>query len=217
MPGKQHHELIFRGEDVMQRLAETHIVVCGAGAVGSNLVETLARQGAATITVIDKDRVEEHNISTQVWLEEDVGAKKVDALKNRVYDATGSEIEGVGRTLEQANVKKLLADADLVVDGFDNHASRALVSEHCRAAALPCLHVGLAADYAEVLWNEGYTVPRDPPDGPDVCDYPMARNLITLAVSLAAEVIVRFVADGSREAYTLTLGDLRVNREERDQ
>jgi len=59
-------------------------------------------------------------------------------------------------------------------------------------------------------------VPGDPPDGPDVCDYPMARNLITLAVSLAAEVIVRFIADGAREAYTLTLADLRVNREQRE-
>lgn len=215
MPGKQHHEAMFRGHDVMRRLAEARIVVCGAGAVGSNLVESLARQGAARLVVIDHDRVEEHNISTQVWVEADVGAKKVDALNNRVYEATGAEVEGVGRTLDASNITKLLKGADLVVDGFDNHDSRALVSEHCASAALPCLHIGLAADYAEVLWNDGYTVPNDPPDGPDICDYPMARNLITLTVSLAAEVIVRFVATGEREAYTFTLADMRINREQR--
>ena len=41
--------------------------MCGAGAVGSNLVDNLARQGAENLCVVDRDRVEEHNVSTQVW------------------------------------------------------------------------------------------------------------------------------------------------------
>jgi molybdopterin/thiamine biosynthesis adenylyltransferase len=43
-----------------------------------------------------------------------------------------------------------------VVDTFDNAASRQLVQEQCRSRGLPCLHVGLFADYGEVVWDECY-------------------------------------------------------------
>ena len=114
--------------------------------------------------------------------------------------------------LTERNVRKLLADADLIVDGFDNHAARALVTEHCRTTATPCLHVGLNADYAEILWNETYRVPQDTIEG-DVCDYPLARNLIQFAVTLASEAIIRFTMTGEQAAYSFTLQDLCINRE----
>jgi molybdopterin/thiamine biosynthesis adenylyltransferase len=212
MADKLHHETIYRGEEAMRTLRDRRVVLCGAGAIGSNLAESLMRQGLERLRVIDMDRVEEHNLSTQIWIEEDIGALKVKALQNRLYDAMGVEIDGVSKKLEQRNARKLLADGDLVIDGFDNHASRALVKETCEAQGLACLHAGLAADYAEVLWNEGYRVPRDA--GPDVCDYPLARNLVSLCVAVTAEVALRFLLDGNKESYSLTLGDLRINAEQ---
>jgi molybdopterin/thiamine biosynthesis adenylyltransferase len=215
MPGKHHHEELFRGSEAMERLGKKRVVLCGAGAIGSNLADTLARQGVVDLLIIDRDRVEEHNISTQIFCEEDVGAKKAEVVANRIYDAVGAEVDTVDRELTASNVGKHLGEADLVIDGFDNHASRELVTSYCRDEQISCLHAGLAADYAEVLWNDSYRVPADAPDGPDVCDYPMARNLIGLCVAVAAEVLVRFVVDGLRESYTITLADLRINREQR--
>jgi molybdopterin/thiamine biosynthesis adenylyltransferase len=215
MPGKTHHEELLRGTAAMERLRQTRIVLCGAGAIGSNLADVLARQGATQLAVIDRDRVEEHNISTQIFNEEDIGALKAEVVANRIYDATGAEIEAVSRELAADNIAKHLREAQLVVDGFDNHASRRLVAAFCGERQLPCLHAGLAADYAEVIWNEVYRVPGDAAGGPDVCDYPMARNLIGLCVAVAAEVLVRFVVDGLRESYTITLADLHINREQR--
>jgi len=215
MPGKTHHEELLRGTEAMQRLRRARIVLCGAGAIGSNLADVLARQGAERLVVIDRDRVEEHNISTQIFNEEDVGALKAEVVANRIYDATGAEIDAVTRELTADNIAKHLREAEVVIDGFDNHASRQLVADFCGERQLPCLHAGLAADYAEVIWNEVYRVPRDDAGGPDVCDYPMARNLIGLCVAVTAEVLVRFVVDGLRESYTITLGDLQVNREQR--
>lgn len=70
------------------------------------------------------------------------------------------------------------------------------------------------ADYAEVIWNEDYRVPHDVTRvGGDVCDYPLARNLIQFAVALASEAIVRFVLQGQWQSYSFTLRDLRVNVE----
>lgn len=209
-----HHEALYRGQDALERLAGVRLVVCGAGAVGSNLVDSLVRQGYRRLAVIDHDRVEAHNVGTQTYAQSDVGAFKVDVLQAEVFRAVGVEIEALRKRLDERNVARLLRGAGLVVDGFDNHASRALVTGHCRAGGVPCLHVGLSAGYAEVLWNETYRVPHDAGQpGADVCDYPLARNLIQFASALAAEAITRFVLEGRRQDYSFTLQDLRVNRE----
>ena len=49
----------------------------------------------------------------------------------------------------------------------------------------------------------------------DVCDYPLARNLILLAVAVASEVIVRFVLEGERKDFSVTLRDFAIRPLER--
>lgn len=207
-----HHEALYRGQEALDKLAALRVTLCGAGAVGSNLAHNLVRQGLKHLTVIDFDRVEAHNVGTQSYGLGDVGAFKVETLQADLFRVAEVEIVAVRQRLTDRNVAKLLKGADLVIDGFDNHAARALVKEQCQSSAQPCLHVGLSADYAEVLWNDGYRVPQDAA-GEDVCDYPMARNLVTFAVAIASEAIVRFVTTGEQKNYSFTLGDLKVNKE----
>ena len=206
---KFYHEGLYRGKNALEKLGQIRLTVCGAGAVGSNLVNNLVRQGIRNITVIDFDRVEAHNVGTQTYTESDIGMFKVEALQAEMFRAVEVEITAMRQKLTERNVKKLLKEADLVIDGFDNHAARALVTEHCQDTSIPCLHVGLSADYAEVVWNEHYIVPRDTVEA-DVCDYPMARNLIQFAVALASEAVVQFVLEEQRQNYAFTLRDLQV-------
>ena len=208
MPGKFHHEQLYRGPEALARLAATRLTLCGAGAVGSHLADNLARQGFVALRVIDRDRVEEHNVSTALYGLDDVGVRKAEALRNRLFRGAGVEVEAVARELTADNAGRLLKDAGLVIDAFDNSAARRLVQRQCRAGGLDCLHVGLAADYAEVVWDEAYRVPEDA--GLDVCDYPLARNLVLLAVAVASEALVRFVLTGARGSWSLTLADLAV-------
>jgi hypothetical protein len=84
------------------------------------------------------------------------------------------------------------------------------VQEQCRAEGLACLHAGLFADYGEVVWDEAYRVPGDV--GTDVCDYPLARNLIQLTVAVAAETVVRWALEGTRENWSITLRDFAIRR-----
>jgi molybdopterin/thiamine biosynthesis adenylyltransferase len=208
MASKFHHEQLYRGADGLARLAALRLTLCGAGALGSHLADNLVRQGVAALKVIDRDRVEEHNVSTQLYGQSDVGAWKGDVLRNRLFRTAGVEVEAVNKELTERNARGLLKGAGLIVDTFDNSASRRLVQEQCRALELPCLHVGLFADYAEVVWDEAYRVPGDVAG--DVCDYPLARNLVLLAVAVASEVVVRFALAGRRESWSATLGDLAV-------
>jgi len=206
-----HHEEIYRGEDLVKNLAVKQIIVCGCGAIGSNLIDTLIRQGFSRIRVIDMDRVDTHNINTQTFETADVGALKVNAMQNRVFRTVGVEIDIESKELKKGNIKKLLKGADLVVDGFDNRASRKLVQDYCRENKIPCLHSGLSDSYGEVVWDEIYMVPQDAIDG-DVCDYPLARNLISVVVAITAEEILDFVLSDKprKESRKFTLRDLKI-------
>jgi molybdopterin/thiamine biosynthesis adenylyltransferase len=208
MPDQFHHETLYRGAEIMTKLAALRICICGAGALGSNLADNLARQSVANLRLIDKDRIEEQNISTQIYGQSDVGGWKVEVLRNRLFKTTGVEIDAIRKELTAQNGRQLLSESDLVVDAFDNSASRALVQETARSLNIPCLHIGLYADYCEVIWDENYRVPRDVAG--DVCDYPLARNLVLMAIAIASETIIRFATDGRRESWTATLGDFSV-------
>lgn len=208
MAGKFHHEELYRGPETAQKLAALRVTLCGAGALGSNLADTLVRQGFRALRVIDRDRIEEHNVSTQTYGESDVGAWKVDVLKGQLFRAAGVEIETFNKELSERTARKFLKDSGLVIDTFDNSGSRRLVQNHCREAGLPCLHAGLFADYGEVIWDEKYRVPNDV--GEDVCDYPLARNLVLLTVAVAAETAVRYALTGIRENWSVTLRDFAI-------
>jgi molybdopterin-synthase adenylyltransferase len=208
MPDLYHHERLYRGADLVARLGAIPLTLCGAGALGSLLADNLARQGVRRWKVIDRDRIEEHNAGTQLYGQSEVGAWKVEALRARLFRAVGVEIEAIAKELNDRNARSLLKGSGIVVDAFDNSAARRLVQEHCRAAAIPCLHVGLNTDYAEVIWDRDYRVPNDV--GGDVCDYPLARNLVLLAVAVASESLLRFVQDGRQAGWSITLGDFAV-------
>jgi molybdopterin/thiamine biosynthesis adenylyltransferase len=158
--------------------------------------------------VIDRDRIEERNLSTQPYYKSDVGAYKAKILSNTLYRALGVTVDGRSKELTTANAAQLLRDTSLVIDTFDNSVARQAVKDYCQKAQLPCLHVGLASDYSELIWNEIYRVPS--PVNDDVCDYPLARNLVILTVAVACEVIINFVASAQQQSFTVTLGDFAI-------
>ena len=72
----------------------------------------------------------------------------------------------------------------------------------------PCLHVGLAADYAEAIWDAQYRVPGEVAG--DVCDYPLARTIVALATAVACDLVLRFLEAGREENWSITLRDFAI-------
>jgi molybdopterin/thiamine biosynthesis adenylyltransferase len=213
MAGKFLHEEIYRGAEAIAKLSEPQVTICGAGALGSNLADNLARQGFTQLRVIDRDRVEEHNVSTQLYGAADVGAWKVEVLRHRLFRAAEVELDAVAKELTERTARSLLKGAGIVVDTFDNSDSRQLVQQSCREAGIHCLHVGLYADYCESIWDECYRVPKDVAG--DVCEYPLARNLVLLAVAIASEALIRFILNGDKKDRSATLADFSIRDLER--
>ena len=202
------HEEIYRGREALARCRAFPVTVCGAGTLGGNIVEHLARVGFGCLTVVDRDRVEERNLSTQPYQRGDIGAAKAQLLAHNLFRAVGTTVTAHCQTLSPANAKKLLRRSELVVDTFDNRASRAAVGAWCAARGVPCLHAGMAGGYGEVLWHEAYRLPEA--TGEDLCDYPLARHLAMLVATVAAEAVLRFVIRGERINRTVTLEDLAI-------
>ena len=204
------HEQLYRSSEVLERFRQFPIAICGAGALGANLTENLVRSGFGNLKVIDRDRIEEHNLSTQPYYRSDVGAFKAKILANSLYRAIGVQIQAETKELTASNIKQMFSNYGLIIDMFDNSIARQIVTDYCLNLNLPCLHVGLSSDYAEVIWNEHYRVPSDAND--DVCDYPLARNLVILTVGVASETIMKFIATGERLSYTITLKDFSIQQ-----
>jgi molybdopterin-synthase adenylyltransferase len=203
-----HHELIYRGQEVLDSFNKP-ITICGCGAIGSNLADNLLRQGFNNLYFIDDDRIAVHNLNTQIWNSDEIGALKVDTLINRCYNINEEVLNGSTRRLTDKNIKKLLRGAELVVDAFDNTNSRQLLKDW---TGCPVIHAGMFEDYGEVYWNKDYLVPQQS-EGLDVCDYPLARNLILLLTSVLTEEIVKFCVDGrASNNYTITLKDFGVRK-----
>src|SRR3954447_7999982 len=108
MANKFHPEMMYRGADAVSKLGEPRLTLCGAGALGSHLADNLARQGFRQLRVIDRDRVEEHNVSSQLYGESDVGAWKVEVLRQRLFRATGVEIDAHRKELGDRTARSLL-------------------------------------------------------------------------------------------------------------
>lgn len=202
------HEQLYRSDAVMTKLKAFPVTVCGAGALGANLAENLVRAGFGKLKVIDRDRIEERNLSTQPYYRSDVGAFKAKILANNLYRAIATKVEAETQEVTAANATQLLKGSQLIVDVFDNSVSRQIVKDYADQTGTFCLHAGLSSDYAEVIWNEVYRVPSDIND--DVCDYPLARNLVMLTVAVASEAIASFIATGEQRNFTITLKDLTV-------
>jgi hypothetical protein len=192
--------------------ADKRITICGAGALGGILTETLARMGFQKLKLIDKDRVETRNLSTQPYQRAEVGAPKARALANSLYRAIQAKVEPVAIELTSANATQLLKESVLIVDAFDNRAGRAAISETALILKLPCLHIGFSADglYGSGQWEPGYQVPREVAGDP--CDYPLTRPFAQVVSALAAQSVMDFLRSGTTSNFEITWGDMKISK-----
>lgn len=205
------HEEAYRGKELLKKIAEKNIILCGVGAVGSNLADNLVRQGFKSLAVIDFDRVEDHNRNTQIWDSRCVGQKKVAAMRNHLFNVMKVAAEPIDKKLTATNVKRFLTKGSIVIDGFDNSGSRGLVYDYCQSHEIDCIHIGLAEDCAEVTWNDRYVVPKKE-IGLDVCEYPLARNTVMMAVIVGTESLIRYIATGVQENYIISMGNFKITK-----
>jgi adenylyltransferase/sulfurtransferase len=116
-----------------EKLKAARVLVIGAGGLGSPAALYLAASGVGTLGLVDCDRVDLSNLQRQVLFDtEGVSRLKAEAAHERLR-ALNPEIHVVAHSLElrAANVREVLSDYDVVLDGTDRIATRYLVNDAC--------------------------------------------------------------------------------------
>lgn len=175
---------------------------CGVGALGSHAA-LLCRNLEVTLVFVDFDRVESKNLLSQVYVKPSIGKNKAEALKLQLYNFHGIKCEALGVRVVEENVATIFAGATLVVDAFDNAASRRVLSTHARASGVPLVHAGISADgtFGMVRWDVRFVPDEEDAPGHATCENGAHLPMVAQVSSALARIVQDFVERGeSRDA-----------------
>ncbi|MBQ9638462.1 MAG: tRNA threonylcarbamoyladenosine dehydratase [Bacteroidales bacterium] len=126
------------GDEAMEKLASSRVIVFGVGGVGSWCAESLVRSGVGSLTLVDSDRVCVTNVNRQLMATSStVGQVKVDALRARLLDINPrADILAVQDIYSPETAEGFrIENYDYVVDAIDSLSNKAALILH--ATSLP--------------------------------------------------------------------------------
>jgi len=146
------------GDDAQRRLADAHVLVIGAGGLGSAVLPLLAAAGVGILTVLDDDSVAESNLHRQtLHTHDDLGTNKAESAAETLRRlAPDAEVRALTSRFEPGKTFDLLLDVDMLVDASDNPATRYLANDAAAIRGIPLVW-GSALAYAGqvgVAWDE---------------------------------------------------------------
>ena len=133
-------------------LAGKHLVLVGLGGIGSPALQYLAAAGIGRLTLVDDDKVDVTNLQRQtLYNTRDIGHGKAVIAKRWVTGFDPAlDVAISDRRIDAGNAPVLLAEADLVLDGTDNFATRLAVSDACVRAGVPLLSAAVGRFQGQV-------------------------------------------------------------------
>lgn len=116
-----------------EKLMAAHVLMVGAGGLGSPSALYLAASGIGEMTIIDPDVVDLSNLQRQILHSTSgVGMPKVESAKARINEVNPNvKVNAIQDQLSNDNVRQLVRECDIVVDGTDNFQTRYMVNDAC--------------------------------------------------------------------------------------
>mgnify|MGYP002622559650 CR=1 FL=1 len=214
------------GEEGQRHLLDSRVLICGCGALGSVLANTLARAGVGYLRIVDRDFLEMNNLQRQVLYDErDVAAglpKAIAAAAKLQQINSEITIRPLVTDVDYANLPSLLEGIDVVVDGTDNFETRFLLNDGAIRYGVPWVYGGcIGAEGQTMTIVPGRTpclrclMPDSPPPGTtETCDSAgILGTIINVIASLQATEVIKILT-GNVDAISpfLNVFDLWDNR-----
>ena len=132
------------GTEGQARISQKHVLIIGAGALGSGSAEILTRAGVGKVTIVDRDYVEASNLQRQqLYTEEDVAEKlpKAAAAEKRLRAINSDvEIRAIIGDATPEMLEELVVDVDLMMDATDNFETRMLMNDVAQKYQIPWIY-----------------------------------------------------------------------------
>src|SRR5208283_2283935 len=138
-----------------RKLLDSHVTLCGCGALGTVLANSLVRAGVGHLRLIDRDFIEVHNLQRQVLFDEhdvvenlpkaEAAARKLAAINSAVH------VEPVVTDIDRTNILELCKDADIILDGSDNFEIRYLINDVSVKLGKPWVYGGSIGSYGQTM------------------------------------------------------------------
>ncbi len=146
------------GGEGQKRLLAGHVLVVGAGGIGSPAIQYLAAAGVGRMTIIDDDSVSLSNLQRQTLFgTADIGEPKA-SLAAKAVEALNSDVlvQHLPERISASNAQRLIAGADVVLDGSDNFETRLTVADHALAARVPLVSASVAQFEGQLALYRGW-------------------------------------------------------------
>jgi adenylyltransferase/sulfurtransferase len=171
-PERYHRQILLPGigEAGQARLMDAHALVVGCGALGSVIVDTLARAGVGTLSIVDRDTIELTNLQRQVLFDEsDVERTipKAEAARLRVERINSQvRVNAHVDNFSHRNAERYLDAADLILDGLDNFETRFVLNDLAVKHGRPFVYGGAVATGGMSMAVLPHPEKRDPQASP---------------------------------------------------
>ena len=116
-----------------EKLTQSHVLIVGAGGLGSPAALYLAASGVGTLTICDFDVVDLTNLQRQiVHTTSAVGINKAISAQHTLLSINPEiQVNTVCEKSTEADFSRLIAQADVVLDCSDNFATRYMLNRLC--------------------------------------------------------------------------------------
>src|SRR5713226_4725203 len=143
------------GEAGQRRLLNSHVTLCGCGALGTVLANALIRGGVGHLRLVDRDFIETNNLQRQVLFDEhdvaenlpkaEAAARKLGAINSEVF------VEPIVTDIDRTNIVELVQDADVILDGTDNFEIRYLINDAAVKLNKPWVYGGCIGSHGQTM------------------------------------------------------------------
>jgi adenylyltransferase/sulfurtransferase len=151
-----------------RKMLDAHVLMIGAGGLGSPAAYYLAAAGIGHLGIVDFDTVDLSNLQRQIiHSTERIGMLKTESAKKTIAALNPDvNVTTYNERISSQNIKKLFEGYDYIVDGSDNFATRFLINDACVMMNKVNIH-------GSIFRFEGQATVFDPKNGPCYrCLYP---------------------------------------------
>ena len=143
------------GAEGQAKIRAARVLLCGCGALGTVLADTLVRAGVGLLRIVDRDFVDLSNLQRQVLFDEQdvaghlpkaiVAADKLARVNSQVT------LEPHVADVDWRNVREFARDVDLILDGTDNFETRFLINDVSLETGIPWVYAGVVGSHGQTM------------------------------------------------------------------